>query len=369
MRGILFMIYYIFQFIYELSLPGSLIDGVFYARRPDQPQDETLMLAVGYYGLLISYEVKYTLFFFAFERILKRTKYIITLLNIILVLLYIYSLISPVISNLNLPFSINDILLIFNTIMIIAMLYYITKWTRQEFKITSLIIITGFILVDIGMELMSIVVKSYNIFPLYVSSIIQVIGILISTSPAFLDPKYYVKKQKFWKILSVLVIIAYFIILFPVYLIIGVASFFVYTIIMSIATYILTVYFIINNINSAATSRRWGGFNRDGPDLSNMFKRPEQISVEEIADSKEKKICLVCKSKVSRVSYICPECDNYYCEKCSSTLTDLENACWVCNTPFDESKPVSLTEEKMKEDIIVEDNIKAESKKSKKKNK
>ena len=111
-----------------------------------------------------------------------------------------------------------------------------------------LIIITGFILVDLGNELMSILVKSYNLFPLYVSSIIHIIGILISASPAFLDQKYFVNKQKFWKILSVLVIVAYFIVLFLVYLYIGVATFLIYTIIMSIATYLLTLYFIINNI-------------------------------------------------------------------------------------------------------------------------
>lgn len=67
--------------------------------------------------------------------------------------------------------------------------------------------------------------------------------------------------------------------------------------------------------------------------------RPEELSEEEITFSKEKKICLVCKGKVARINYICPKCDALYCIKYSEVLVNLENACWVCETPFDESKP------------------------------
>ncbi len=36
--------------------------------------------------------------------------------------------------------------------------------------------------------------------------------------------------------------------------------------------------------------------------------------------------------------YTC-QCDSAYCEKCARALTDLENVCWVCDAPFDISKP------------------------------
>jgi len=49
---------------------------------------------------------------------------------------------------------------------------------------------------------------------------------------------------------------------------------------------------------------------------------------------------LVCKGKTLRTIYLCPECDALYCNKCSTALSNLENACWACNTPFDPSKPV-----------------------------
>ncbi len=73
--------------------------------------------------------------------------------------------------------------------------------------------------------------------------------------------------------------------------------------------------------------------------LFRITHRSSQITEEEVYISKEKKICIVCKGKVSRVNYICPECDAFYCIKCSIALGNTENACWVCNEPFDKSKP------------------------------
>jgi hypothetical protein len=75
--------------------------------------------------------------------------------------------------------------------------------------------------------------------------------------------------------------------------------------------------------------------------LFRLTKRPAQITEEEVSISKEKKICLVCKGKLIRFNiYICPGCDVLYCENCAHTLSNLENTCWMCNTPFNESKPV-----------------------------
>jgi uncharacterized protein YpmB len=70
-----------------------------------------------------------------------------------------------------------------------------------------------------------------------------------------------------------------------------------------------------------------------------------RLTEEEVALYKEKKICLVCKGHVSRLSYICPGCDSLYCVKCSNALSDLENTCWVCETPFDETKEIHITTE------------------------
>ncbi|MBY8987118.1 MAG: hypothetical protein KGD61_01600, partial [Candidatus Lokiarchaeota archaeon] len=74
--------------------------------------------------------------------------------------------------------------------------------------------------------------------------------------------------------------------------------------------------------------------------LFRITKRPDQITEEEVNFHRERKICLVCKGNVSGINYICPGCDALYCIKCSEGLSDLENMCWVCNKPFDDSKPI-----------------------------
>ena len=63
-----------------------------------------------------------------------------------------------------------------------------------------------------------------------------------------------------------------------------------------------------------------------------------KVTVEEVAVSIEKKICLVCRGEVLRLSYIC-KCGAIYCENCARALTNLENVCWVCDAPIDYLKP------------------------------
>ncbi|MFX0030435.1 MAG: tetratricopeptide repeat protein [Candidatus Hermodarchaeota archaeon] len=87
-----------------------------------------------------------------------------------------------------------------------------------------------------------------------------------------------------------------------------------------------------------------------------------QISEKKVTVHREQKICLLCKGDVSGYMYTC-SCDAIYCENCARTLTDLENVCWVCNSPIDVSKPTKpFEEEKLEEKDI----IKEPAKKSKK---
>jgi hypothetical protein len=77
--------------------------------------------------------------------------------------------------------------------------------------------------------------------------------------------------------------------------------------------------------------------------LFRIRKRPSHITEEEVSISKEKKICLVCKGKLSGYNiFICPGCDTMYCTTCVRALESLENACWVCNDPINKSKPVKI---------------------------
>ncbi|GAH40658.1 unnamed protein product, partial [marine sediment metagenome] len=76
---------------------------------------------------------------------------------------------------------------------------------------------------------------------------------------------------------------------------------------------------------------------KDG--LFRLTRRPDEITEEEVSISKEKKICLVCKGKVKRFSFICAKCDTFYCENCAKAIISMENACWACNKQLDKTKP------------------------------
>ena len=54
-------------------------------------------------------------------------------------------------------------------------------------------------------------------------------------------------------------------------------------------------------------------------------------------------------------NFICSECGAFYCLNCANTLSDLENACWVCNSPFDPTKPSKPFDIEKNEDISVEE--------------
>ena len=82
-------------------------------------------------------------------------------------------------------------------------------------------------------------------------------------------------------------------------------------------------------------------------------RKKNPLTEKEIIFYKERKICLVCKTKPLRFTYICPDCDAIYCMTCVNALSDLENACWVCKSPFDPTKPVRSIEFEG-EDLIVE---------------
>lgn len=95
--------------------------------------------------------------------------------------------------------------------------------------------------------------------------------------------------------------------------------------------------------------------------LFRLSQKPAQITEEEVSISKEKKICLVCKGKVLKYIYICSECETFYCLKCAQAMSELENLCWVCNTPIDDSKP-SKPDKKTMEDFDIKIPEKTEKK-------
>ena len=88
------------------------------------------------------------------------------------------------------------------------------------------------------------------------------------------------------------------------------------------------------------------------------ISKTEKISEEEISFYRKQEICMVCKGKISGLTFVCPNCKGLYCIKCYEALKSLENICWACDTPIDKSKPYkSIKESKAKTDVKIKEDI------------
>jgi hypothetical protein len=229
----------------------------------------------------------------------------------------------------------------------IYILFQYTKWSTLEFKAVSSFILFGSLFVLLGLSFLNHNIKSLNTIPLVIGPILVILGTSFCLAPTIINPKFFVQRITYWKwygIISFLiqcVLLSYFLLIkLPLS-----------SIIIGILIILTTVFYNYYTISSIKAQELLG-YKEEQKDILRAFTRPQLITEKEVTISKEKKICLVCKGKISRLTYICPNCEAIYCEKCSNTLSDLENRCWVCETPFDESKPVKLPE-KEEEDIEI----------------
>jgi len=93
-------------------------------------------------------------------------------------------------------------------------------------------------------------------------------------------------------------------------------------------------------------------------EILGFYSRPTRVTEKEISVAREKRTCIICKGKVERFLYLCPNCEILYCKKCADFISNSENACWICYTRFDLSRPIMNNIENEKEEgIEVEQNI------------
>ena len=328
--GLAFM--WIFVYLTNLEHRGIYINHNFYA----DPDHTTSNYEIFRKCIYISFGLGVALFILAFEIFEKHTKYILTTLQITLIILIIIS--TSVILQLFIY-----IIFMYSFILLVMILYYFTKWSKSEFKAISSLLLFGIVLFAIGMGLLDKYVLALNIVPSYFGLILYIIGSIIAISPTLINPKYFSKALIYWIVFGVLTIgiICFFEIYFIYYsLYYDLPIYFPVLLLFFIFVLIFILYRTINIIKYEVTLE--SEEERKDEKMINalgVFTKPQRITEEEVIFHKEKKICLVCKGKISRLNYICPECNALYCTTCSEALSNLENACWVCNEPFDESKP------------------------------
>lgn len=224
--------------------------------------------------------------------------------------------------------------------------------SKQEFQTISSVMTIGFTVFLIGWAFETIIIKDLNIIYSAIPSIFIIAGALIALSPLIINLDFFSRRLANGIVLISITIIFLFL-GFTFFTNLPLTIFILIIIVISgIVLGLVIVYIIFNLMKRLRT--RVPQEREEKESLKNfltIFTKPQTITEEEIELYRKEKICIVCKSKISRFNYVCPECDVLYCLRCSKALSNLENACWVCETPFDEVKP-QLTQGE-KDDISI----------------
>ncbi len=301
---------------------------------------------IGVLFLIIMFEKVHQKFLYVEEP--KKPKYIFTIINLIMM----------IIAGIN--FELAHILFMIDVWLIVITLFWLSTKARKELQAVSVFIIIGTNLSFFAAQLRA-TMHILNLSPV-IPPILIIIGLLCIISPLFIDLDKILKKKPLfhWKaliiILGLLFILSIFLIIapeLPLYLKL-------YYAFQNITIYGLLIIFGIiqkhkkeQEYETHLTTHHLTE-NGEIKYLFRGFTKPKQLTEEEVSVAKETRICLVCKNKLERHMYICPDCNTFYCRKCSETLSDLENACWVCDTPFDERKPVNAQKREEEKEMIVE---------------
>jgi len=235
--------------------------------------------------------------------------------------------------------------ILINIISLSVMFIWFSIKSKKEFQIISSVVTIGFAMVLIGWVFEATAIKELNIISPVIPSVFIIIGAIITIFPLIIDLEFFSRRLANWLILiSITGILIFLGMTVFTNLPLGIISQVIIWIstIALVSVIIYIVGHIIKRIRTPLPSTPADKV--EFKDFMKIFTKPTTITVEEIELYREKGLCLVCKSKVSRLNYVCPKCNALYCVKCSDALTNLENACWVCDTPFDESKPAKINE-------------------------
>jgi hypothetical protein len=334
----------------DFQIDGIYIDHTFYYdEATEYSPNYILLIKLAYTTLMIGFAC----FIFVYERGILHTKYFFSILNIIFIILLL-------ISSGRLTFNIATISLTINVSLYLFLFLFMAKRSSEKFKIIVAFLLSGSMIGITGHILDTTVIGDLLNLPTIIPPLLQIFGVIVMISPFLINLERFKKGIILWYT-TICSLFAAFIVVFISLLSTPEESYQRTDPILTWITIFITLaLFILILVRMMLILKKKREKKPEEFDFIKVFTKPQRITEEEISISKEKKICLVCKGNLSRTMYICPDCYTFYCMKCSTTLITLENACWVCETPFDESKPVKriLHEEKEKSALKVGEHIK-----------
>lgn len=279
----------------------------------------------------------FLLFFYDFERSILPTKYIFSKIQAIFVVWRYLALPDDML------LLVNVLQMLYGILVYIFILVYQTRHSNPEFQGISAIMLLATILYVIGVNLDYFGLgANYGIFYI-IPPIFIIIACFILYSPFIIKPHLLVHPMKFWMILGGLSISSMFIYILVLSLILSVSDFlFVFPSLLILLIFLSVIYMVSIKFIRDSIKKEEKESQKSPQELLSVFSRAKKVSEEEISISKEKKTCLVCKGRISGMNFVCRSCEAFYCEKCYVALTNLENACWACESALDSTRPVNL---------------------------
>lgn len=333
-NGIAQVLYFISQFYHK----GVFIEGLFIGNPDDSLSPSHEWIFIGH----IFFCLMFFLFTIQFERVFNQTRKILSTI-------IVFSSLGALITFWNAPINWNAFYLF---MLLVMLLFYISIIklllnSNIEMQNLSFFILAGFALSMLATIFVQPSVVETGLIPPEIKATIQVISVVLIIVPAFIDIEKIIKTNPslifivfFLSIFSALIFTIYGVIVIGSAQIIGVIMCSIF-IIMGVIRY--------RNSKSASVNKTI-----EHKGILQAFSRPQKLTEDEVSISKEKKICLVCKGRVLGITLICRECEAFYCEKCFRALSDLENACWACDTALDESKPLKIAKKEEEKEVEIE---------------
>jgi len=344
-------IFIIFQLVAEFFIPGEYKFNVFYGDYDGIDVTYNILMKLAW----ISFYTGFMWHFLTVEFALKRTKHIPMIISIASILVYI---VIPL--DLINTYMIYVITLSINGFIWYGIMIMFINQSRSEFKTVASYIITAAIFETLGLYFGIQQIKELNFLPIWLSPLFFCLGGTFFIIPMLVNPRFLSLSKPYWLATNILSIgIFSFLLIFIIF--IGLPMMYVGFTIFNLIILFYVQYIYFRSTKSQSSLSIKPEISKKALNVLKTFIRPERITEEEVTFHKEKKICLVCKTHVLRVMYSCPECDALYCIKCSDALSKMNNACWVCNTPFDETKPSKPYIEE-EEEVMVEESVHKEKK-------
>jgi len=280
-------------------------------------------------GTGITWFAAFIFYYYTYEKILNKRIHLATfgcILSIILIIFLPYEL--AIYQFIPIAFAITGLYLIHTY-------FTLMKWSQRELRAATSFLIMGSWFIGTSVGYMSQISMREGTTPLLIFPALLIFGTFLCMSPTVFNPEFFSRDIRYWYLFSIILISAGAISLILMVTFTDVIE--IYILVLGfLICYVVECVIFIKFIKREKILGVEGDIGVRG-----IFTKLEKVTEEEVSISKEKKICLVCKGTIARFNnYICPECDVLYCENCARSLSDLENACWVCEAPFDESKPV-----------------------------